>query len=61
MEKKYELSLKIAQPLLAQVQAQPPGTTLVASGTSCRHQLEHLSTAHPRHIAEVLALGLKTR
>ena len=61
MEKKYELSLKIAQPLLAQVQAQPPGTTLVASGTSCRHQLEHLSTAHPRHIAEVLALGLKTK
>jgi Fe-S oxidoreductase len=58
---KYELSVKIAQPLLAQVQAQPVGTVVVASGTSCRHQLEHLSQSHPRHIAEVLAAGLKNQ
>ncbi len=58
---KYELSVKIAQPLLAQIQAQPAGTIVVASGTSCRHQLEHLSQCHPRHIAEVLAAGLKPR
>ena len=38
---------------------QPAGTIVVASGTSCRHQLEHLSECHPRHIAEVLAAGLK--
>jgi FAD/FMN-containing dehydrogenase/Fe-S oxidoreductase len=56
---KYELSVKVAQPLLAQIQAQPAGTIVVASGTSCRHQLEHLSECHPRHIAEVLAAGLK--
>jgi len=56
---KYELSVKIAQPLLAQIRAQPAGTIVVASGTSCRHQLEHLSECHPRHIAEVLAAGLK--
>lgn len=56
---KYELSRKIAQPLLAQVQAQGPGAIVVASGTSCRHQLEHLSQGHPRHIAEVLAAGLQ--
>ncbi|MGP8201878.1 MAG: FAD-binding and (Fe-S)-binding domain-containing protein [Limisphaerales bacterium] len=56
---KYELSVTVAQPLLAQIQAQPAGTIVVASGTSCRHQLEHLSECHPRHIAEVLAAGLK--
>jgi Fe-S oxidoreductase len=55
---KYELSVKIAQPLLQQVQAQPAGSVVIASGTSCRHQLEHLSHSHPRHIAEVLAAGL---
>ena len=60
LENKYELSVKIAQPLLAQIQAQPAGTIVVASGTSCRHQLEHLAgSTHPRHIAEVLAAGLK--
>jgi len=59
---KYELSVKVAQPLLAQIQAQPTGTMVVASGTSCRHQLEHLAAAsHPRHIAEVLAAGLKIK
>jgi FAD/FMN-containing dehydrogenase/Fe-S oxidoreductase len=57
---KYELSVKVAQPLLTQIQAQPAGTIVVASGTSCRHQLEHLAgSSHPRHIAEVLAAGLR--
>jgi FAD/FMN-containing dehydrogenase/Fe-S oxidoreductase len=56
---KYELSVKIAQPLLAQIRAQPKGTIVAASGTSCRHQIEHLSECHPRHIAEVLAAGLR--
>lgn len=56
---KYELSVKIAQPLLARIRAQQAGTIVVASGTSCRHQLEHLSECHPRHIAEALAAGLK--
>jgi Fe-S oxidoreductase len=58
LEDKYDLSVKIAQPLLAQIQAQPAGTIVVASGTSCRHQLEHLGKTPPRHIAEVLAAGL---
>lgn len=57
---KYELSLKVAEPLVAQVRSQPAGTIVVASGTSCRHQLEHLCPeSHPRHIAEVLATGLR--
>jgi Fe-S oxidoreductase len=55
LERKYDLSLKVAAPLVQQVNAQPPGTVIVASGTSCRHQLEHLTPAHPKHMAELLA------
>jgi FAD/FMN-containing dehydrogenase/Fe-S oxidoreductase len=55
LERKYDLSLKVAAPLVQQVEAQPPDTTVVASGTSCRHQLEHLTDVHPKHMAELLA------
>jgi Fe-S oxidoreductase len=55
LEQKYELSLKVAAPLVQQVSSQPPGTVIVASGTSCRHQLEHLTPVHPKHMAELLA------
>lgn len=58
MASKYELSLKIAEPLIAQVRGQPYGTTVVASGTSCRHQIEHLAPVRPRHFAELLAEAL---
>ncbi|HZM05204.1 MAG TPA: FAD-linked oxidase C-terminal domain-containing protein [Candidatus Saccharimonadales bacterium] len=61
LESKYDLSVQVAQPLLAQIRAQPAGVTVVASGTSCRHQLEHLSECHPRHMAEVLAGALAAR
>src|SRR5208337_3755434 len=57
-ESKYELSLQIAQPLLARIAAQPPGTLVAASGASCRHQIEHLSAHHPRHLAEIIAEAL---
>ena len=39
LESKYELSLKVAAPLVQQVTAQPAGAVIVASGTSCRHQI----------------------
>jgi FAD/FMN-containing dehydrogenase/Fe-S oxidoreductase len=55
LERKYNLSVQVAAPLVQQVSAQPPGTVIVASGTSCRHQLEHLTTVHPKHMAELLA------
>jgi Fe-S oxidoreductase len=55
---KYELSLKVAEPLAQKVRNQPFGTIIVASGTSCRHQIEHLATLRPRHMAEVLADAL---
>jgi len=58
LESKYELSLKVAEPLAQKVRGQPFGTTVVASGTSCRHQIEHLAPVRARHLAEVLADAL---
>jgi Fe-S oxidoreductase len=55
---KYELSLKIAEPLAHAVRRQPYGTVIVASGTSCRHQIEHLAPVRARHMAELLADAL---
>jgi len=58
LESKYDLSVKVAAPLVQQVGAQPSGAVIVASGTSCRHQLEHLTTVQPKHMAELLADAL---
>jgi Fe-S oxidoreductase len=58
MSSKYELSLKVAEPLAQQVRSQPYGTVVVASGTSCRHQIEHLAPVRARHMAELLADAL---
>jgi FAD/FMN-containing dehydrogenase/Fe-S oxidoreductase len=58
LESKYDLSLQVAAPLVQQVGAQPAGAVIVASGTSCRHQLEHLTPVHPKHMAELLADAL---
>ena len=58
MASKYELSLKIAEPLMEQLKHQPYGTTVILSGTSCRHQVEHLASLRIRHMAEVLAEAL---
>ena len=55
---KYELSLKVAEPLTQKVRGQPFGTVVIASGASCRHQIEHLAPVKPRHMAEVLADAL---
>ncbi|HZQ48587.1 MAG TPA: FAD-linked oxidase C-terminal domain-containing protein [Verrucomicrobiae bacterium] len=59
LKSKYDLSLQVAQPLVDKIQTQAAGTILVASGTSCRHQIEHLTPAHPKHMAELLADALK--
>ncbi|MGA2555033.1 MAG: FAD-linked oxidase C-terminal domain-containing protein [Verrucomicrobiota bacterium] len=55
---KYDLSLKIAQPLIEKIQNQPSGAIIVASGASCRHQIQHLTPARPLHMAELLAASL---
>jgi FAD/FMN-containing dehydrogenase/Fe-S oxidoreductase len=58
LAEKYELSLKVAQPLMQQVKAQPYNTAIIASGTSCRHQIAHLAPVRPKHMAELLAEAL---
>ncbi|MDQ3118393.1 MAG: FAD-binding protein, partial [Verrucomicrobiota bacterium] len=52
---KYELSLKVGDDLVQKIAAQPANTTIVASGTSCRHQIEHMTLVKPKHMAELLA------
>lgn len=59
MASKYELSLNVAAPLVQMVRSLEPGTRLVASGTSCRHQIVHLTDAKPLHMAELLAGALR--
>jgi FAD/FMN-containing dehydrogenase/Fe-S oxidoreductase len=58
MAEKYELSKHVAQPLVDQLAALPADTHLVASGTSCRHQITHFTDRHPLHMAELLANAL---
>jgi FAD/FMN-containing dehydrogenase/Fe-S oxidoreductase len=58
LSEKYELSLRVAEPLAQKVRVQPFGTLVIASGASCRHQIEHLAPIKPRHIAEALADAL---
>jgi Fe-S oxidoreductase len=58
LEEKYDLSLKVAEPLTRELQDLPPGTTVVASGTSCRHQIAHVAHVRVKHMAEVLADAL---
>jgi FAD/FMN-containing dehydrogenase/Fe-S oxidoreductase len=55
---KFELSMKVAAPLAEQLKALPFNTTMVASGTSCRHQISHLANVKLRHMAELLAESL---
>jgi Fe-S oxidoreductase len=58
---KYDLSVQVGAALAAAIRRQPPGTFVVASGTSCRHQITHLTTAQPRHLAELLAQAMAPR
>lgn len=55
---KYELSLAVARPLIEKIRALPPGSLVVACGTSCRHQIGHLAGIRPLHMAELLAGAL---
>lgn len=51
---KYELSVKVAEPFIKKVRDHPYGTPIIASGTSCRQQIQHLAHLRPRHMAEFL-------
>ena len=59
LEAKYDLSLKVAAPLVEKVTHQPPDAVVVASGTSCRHQIDDLTPVHPKHMAELLADAIR--
>jgi Fe-S oxidoreductase len=59
LESKYELSLEIAKPLIDKIRDLPYGSLVVASGASCRHQIDHLAPVRARHMAEVLADALE--
>jgi Fe-S oxidoreductase len=58
LESKYDLSVKVAQPLIHEVRSQPYGTIFVTAGTSCRSQVLHLTPIRSRHMAELLADAL---
>ncbi len=53
-----ELSHLVAGPLVAAIEALPRDTAVVASGTSCRHQIADLTDVRPLHLAEFLACHL---
>ncbi|MBU7598376.1 FAD-binding oxidoreductase [Streptomyces sp. P38-E01] len=56
----YEVSAACAEDtLLPAVRAAGPGTELLADGYSCRTQLQQLAGLRSRHLAEVLAEGLR--
>jgi Fe-S oxidoreductase len=50
--------VKVAEPLIQVIRSQPFGNIVVASGTSCRHQIQHLTPVRSQHMAEVLADAL---
>jgi FAD/FMN-containing dehydrogenase/Fe-S oxidoreductase len=52
---KQELSRQVAEPLVEAVNALPERTSLVASGTSCRHQISYLTGISPVHMAQLMA------
>jgi FAD/FMN-containing dehydrogenase/Fe-S oxidoreductase len=58
LRSKLELSKKVAQGLIDKIEACEPRTTIVASGTSCRHQIGYMTDRHPLHMAELLAMAL---
>jgi FAD/FMN-containing dehydrogenase/Fe-S oxidoreductase len=55
LAEKYDLSIQVAQRLLDAIDNQPAGSEIIASGTSCRHQIADLSNARPKHMAELIA------
>ena len=55
LAEKYDLSVQVGQRLINKIDNQPPGTEIIASGTSCRHQISDLTNTRPRHMAELLA------
>lgn len=58
LREKYELSIAMGKLTVAELEKLPKGAVVVASGTSCRHQIEHMTGVKPVHMAELLASRL---
>ncbi len=58
LAEKYDLSVQVAQDLIDKLENQGRETEIIASGTSCRHQISDLMNIRPKHMAEVLAEAL---
>jgi FAD/FMN-containing dehydrogenase/Fe-S oxidoreductase len=58
LAEKYDLSVQVAQDLMDKLENQGRETQIIASGTSCRHQISHLKNIRPKHMVEVLAEAL---
>ena len=56
---KYDLSMQLGRMLGAKLDEMPVQSRVVASGTSCRHQIEHVTNREPLHMAELLADALE--
>jgi FAD/FMN-containing dehydrogenase/Fe-S oxidoreductase len=58
LAEKYDLSVQVAQDLIDKLENQGRETQIIASGTSCRHQITDLTNVRPKHMAELLAEAL---
>jgi glycerol-3-phosphate dehydrogenase subunit C len=58
LAEKYELSVQVAKDLLDKIDSEHPDV-VVASGTSCRHQIVDLARAQPKHMAELIAEAIE--
>jgi Fe-S oxidoreductase len=58
LTEKYDLSVQVAQDLIDKIDSQARGTEIIATGTSCRHQISDLTNIRPKHMAELLAEAL---
>jgi Fe-S oxidoreductase len=62
LAEKYDLSVLVAQNLIDKLESQGCETQIIASGTSCRHQISDLipqsRRTRPKHMAELIAGAL---
>lgn len=59
LKEKYALSLEVGESLVRMINALPENTRVIASGTSCRHQIDHCTEHRPLHFAEILAASIQ--
>ena len=58
LAEKYDLSVQVAQDLIDKLENQGCETQIIASGTSCLHQISDLTNIQSKQMAEVFAEAL---